>query len=79
MSNALQDAIIGNIAASMNGDVQNTRTAIAQYVKEKDLELIERKASTVELIEQKLKQAQDRDAAPSVIGAYEKLLGLAAS
>lgn len=77
MSNVLMDAIVGNIAGQMDGQQQTLRKAVDQFVDGQKLELVERQAQTIGLIEQKLKVARDNNAEASVIAAYEKLLAKA--
>jgi hypothetical protein len=78
MSNVLQDAIMAKIAGNVSGDAVTMRRAVDQYLEGEKQELIERKSSTIEVIQAKLAKANEsKDTPASVVAAYEKLLAQA--
>lgn len=74
----LTDAVMQSVISNLpNAESQMARDYLQSQIKEKSYELIERKASLVEMLEQKISAAKERNADAAVIGAYEKLLAQA--
>lgn len=77
MYGQLGEAMTQGIIAQMNPMNGIVREMAAKQLTQLEDELIRTTATTVEIIEQKLEAAKERQASASVIGAYEKLLARA--
>lgn len=74
MASVLIDGIIAQALTANNPEHAMARDYLQAQTKTMMQDLIVRKTETIELIQQKLKKAEEDKAPASVIGAYERLL-----
>jgi hypothetical protein len=74
MASPLFDAVIGNLAENLNPQSRMVNEYVAKSMQQLDFELNETRMRQIEKLEQKISDAQARDAKVSVIEAYERML-----
>lgn len=74
MSNPLTEALTVAMTQGLDPMANMTKDYGTTYVRNAKLDVVEKKASVHENIEQKLAKARERNADQSVIGAFERLL-----
>jgi hypothetical protein len=74
MASPLFDAVIGNLAENLNPQSRMVNEYVGKSMLQLDFELNETRMRQIEKLEEKIAAAQSRDAKPSIIEAYERML-----
>lgn len=74
MASPLVDAVMANVIQSMDPNIKIVSDLMKAQTATSNLELMDRKAETISRIEALVTGAKDRNADPSVLEAYERLL-----
>lgn len=74
MASAFAESIMTSVIERNSAGAQAERKAIDSYVEDLSVETTLKKAQAIQVIEDHLAKAKDRDADPVVIAGFQKLL-----